>query len=305
VAAVAVNALPSVVAIFNNFEAQGDLESGSAGGAGVIIDERGYILTAAHLVEIPGELFVLMNNGEVRPGRLVGHDAPFTDVAIVQVEGGGLTAAQVGDSARLAPGQPLVVIGSPDIDYFNSVTTGVVSAVGRRKYLRGIWAEDLIQTDAAINVGNSGGPLFTLDGEMVGINTFRDTGGTGGDFLFGISFAVSSRTFAPIVQSIINTGSFPRPYLGVDFQDLTPDIAAELNLSQTEGAVIQSVTPGSPGEQAGLQAGDIVTMFGDIPLNPQIGLLNALGATVPDAEVSVQLLRDGEPLTLDVQLEPR
>jgi S1-C subfamily serine protease len=303
VANVAVGALPSVVAIINNFEAGSEFGDGSAGGAGVIIDERGYVLTVAHLVEIPGELFVLMNNGEVRPGHLVAHDAPFTDVAVVQIDGGGLTAAEIGDSARLVPGQTLVAIGSPDIDYYNSVTTGVVSAVGRRKYLRGIWNEDLIQTDTAINVGNSGGPLLTLNGEVVGINTFRDTGGE--DPLFGIAFAVSSRTFVPIVQSMIATGSFPRPYLGVDFRDLNPDVAAELNISETQGALVGTVTPDSPAERAGLQEGDIVTTFGQIPLSPQVGLLNALGATLPDANVSVQLLRDGQPLTLDVQLEPR
>ena len=303
VAEVAVRALPSVVAIINNFEAESEFGEGSGGGAGVIIDERGYVLTVAHLVEIPGELFVLMNNGEVRPGRLVAHDAPFTDIAVVQIEGGGLTAAEVGDSALLAPGQTLVAIGSPDIDYYNTVTTGVVSAVGRRKYLRGIWNEDLIQTDTAINVGNSGGPLLNLNGEVVGINTFRDTGG--GDPLFGIAFAVSSRTFVPIVQAMIATGSFPRPYLGANFRDLTAEVAAELNISQSEGALIGVVTPSSPAERAGLQEGDIITMFGQIPVNPQIGLLNALGATLPDENVSVQLLRNGEPLTLDVQLEPR
>jgi S1-C subfamily serine protease len=237
---------------------------------------------------------------------LVAHDAPFTDIAVVQVEGGGLTAAEIGDSAQLVPGQTLVAIGSPeDIDYYNSVTTGVVSAVGRRKYVRGIWNEDLIQTDAAINVGNSGGPLFTLNGEVVGINTFRDTGGTEGDLLFGIAFGVSSRTFVPIIQTMIATGSFPRPYFGANFRDLNAEVAAELNISQMEGALIGSVTPGSPAERAGLQEGDIITMFGQIPVNPQVGLLNALGATLPDENVSVQLLRDGEPLTLDVQLEPR
>lgn len=301
VAAVAVRSLPSVVAIVNQFEFEG--VPSTAGGAGVIIDDRGYILTNAHLVQIPGEIFVLMSNGEVRPGQLVSHDAPFTDVAVIQVQEGGLTPLQIGDSAQLVPGQTVVAIGSPDIDYYNSVTTGVVSGLGRRKQLTNVWFEDLIQTDAAINVGNSGGPLLTLNGEMVGLNTFRDVGAD--EPLFGISFAVSSRTFAPIAQSMIDSGSFPRPYLGVDHANLTPDVAQELNVSETEGALVRQVTPGSPAEAAGLQAGDVIKMFGEIPLSTQFGLLNALGVTEPGASVSIQVLRGGATLTLDVQLVPR
>jgi S1-C subfamily serine protease len=234
---------------------------------------------------------------------VVSHDAPFTDVAVIQVQEGGLTPLQIGDSAQLVPGQTVVAIGSPDIDYYNSVTTGVVSGLGRRKQLTNVWFEDLIQTDAAINVGNSGGPLLTLSGEMVGLNTFRDVGAD--EPLFGISFAVSSRTFAPIAQSMIDSGSFPRPYLGVDHANLTPEVAQELNVSETEGALVRQVTPGSPAEAAGLQAGDVIKMFGEIPLSTQFGLLNALGVTEPGASVSIQVLRGGATLTLDVQLVPR
>jgi S1-C subfamily serine protease len=302
---VAARALPSVVAIINEFQAQEDLglDAGTAGGAGVVVDDRGFILTNAHLVQIPGDLYVLLPNGEVRPGQLVSYDAPFTDVAVIQIEQGGLTPIDIGDSAELVPGQTVVAIGSPDIDYYNSVSAGVVSAVGRRKRLANVWLEDLIQTDAAINVGNSGGPLLNLDGEMVGLNTFRDLGAD--DPLFGISFAISSRVFAPIAQSMIENGVFPRPYLGVDFEDITPDVADEMDLGDTQGTLIQSVTAGGPADVAGMQVGDIVTKFGDIPLSSQFGLLNALGVTAPDAALSLEVLRDGQPMTLDVQLEPR
>ena len=301
VAEVAASALPSVVAIVNQFEFEG--QQNTAGGAGVVVDERGYILTVAHLVQIPGEIFVLLNNGEVRSGRLISHDAPYTDLAVVQVEGGGLTPLPIGDSAQLSLGQTLVAIGSPDIDYFNSVTTGVVSGLGRRKQLTNVWFEDLIQTDAAINVGNSGGPLLTLNGEVVGLNVFRDTGAE--DALFGISFAASSRVFVPIVQSMIDTGSFPRPYLGVDHVNLTPEVAQEQNVTEIEGALIRQVTAGSPAEAAGLQPGDVIKMFGEIPVSTQFGLLNALGVTEPGARVSIQVLRGGAMVTLDVQLVPR
>jgi S1-C subfamily serine protease len=302
VAEVAAKALPSVVAIINQF-VQDNGQEATAGGAGVIVDDRGYVLTNAHLVQIPGDLFVLMNNGDVRPGQLVAQDAPFTDIAVIQIQGGGLQAIDIGDSAALVPGQTVVAIGSPDIDYYNSVTAGVVSALERRKRLGNVWLEDLIQHDAAINVGNSGGPLLNLDGEMVGMNTFRDVGAD--DPLFGISFAISSRVFAPIAQTMIQTGSFPRPYFGVDFVDLTEEAAAEQNVSETEGTLVTGVTEGSPAEAAGIQVGDVIKTFDDIPLSSQFGLLNALGVTAPDAGLSIQVVRDGETLTLDVQLEPR
>lgn len=305
VPAVVSRALPSVVAIINELENQGeDGPSGTAGGAGVIVDERGYILTNAHLVQLPGRVFVLLSSGEVRPANVVSHDAPFTDVGVVKIDPGGLQALPVGDSNNLQVGETVIAIGSPDIDYYNSVSRGVVSGLQRRKQLGNVWLEDLIQTDAAINVGNSGGPLLNLRGEVVGLNTFRDLGG-GEDPLFGISFAISSRIFAPIVQSMIANGSFPRPHLGVDFVDLTPEVAQERGLEQSDGALIEAVTPGSPADAAGVQAGDIVTHVGEIPLSSQFGLLNALGVTAPTEQVTVQVLREGQTIDLDVQLEPR
>lgn len=303
VASAVARALPSVVAIINQFEAQTDLEAGVVGGAGVVVDEQGFILTNAHLVSLPGELFVLFGNGEVRDAQLISHDGPFTDIAIIKVAEGGLTSIDIADSATLQQGQSILAIGSPDIDYFNSVSRGVVSALERRKQVGDIWYEDLIQTDTAINVGNSGGPLLNLDGEMVGLNTFRDVGTD--DLLFGISFAISSRTFAPIAQSMIVSGSFPRPFFGVGFVDLTPALAEEMSLTETQGALVQEVSAGSPAEAAGVQPGDVVTMFGEIPLSSQFGLLNALGITPPDIAISIEVLRAGEPITLDVELEPR
>jgi S1-C subfamily serine protease len=297
-------ALPSVVAIINELDLTADNPGGgTAGGAGVIIDSRGFVLTNAHIVVLPGKLFVILNDGSVRPATVVSNDAPFTDLAVIQVQGGGLRSLPLADSAQLTPGQTVVAIGSPDIDYFNSVSVGVVSGVQRRKQLGNVWLEDLIQTDAATNVGNSGGPLLNLNGEVVGINTFRDVGG--GDPLFGISFAISSRTFAPIAQSIISSGKFPRPYFGVEHTDLTDEVAASLGTTQTAGALIRSVTGSSPAQKAGLRAGDIVTSIGSVQLSPQLGLLNALASVGASDNVDVRILRGGQAQTLKVQLEPR
>jgi S1-C subfamily serine protease len=306
VAQVASQAVSSVVAIINEYEAQGDEPGGTAGGAGVIIDERGYILTNAHIVLLPGSLFVILNDGSVRPATVVSHDAPFTDVAVIQVQGGGLKALSVADSAKLTLGQTLIAIGSPDIDYFNSVSVGVVSGLQRRKQLApgAAWLEDLIQTDAAINVGNSGGPLVDLNGQVVGINTFRDTGG--GDPLFGISFAIPSRTFGPIADAMIRTGKFPRPYFGVEHTDLTEETANAKGLkADTQGAYLDNVLADSPASAAGLRAGDIVTKIGSFDVTPSFTLLSALGQTQPSANVDVAILRNNQPMTLKVQLRPR
>ncbi|HEY7465570.1 MAG TPA: trypsin-like peptidase domain-containing protein, partial [Dehalococcoidia bacterium] len=305
VAQVAARAVSSVVAIINEYEAQGDEPAGTAGGAGVIIDERGYILTNAHIVLLPGTLFVILNDGSVRPATVVSHDAPFTDVAVVQMQGGGLQALDVGDSAELSLGQTVIAIGSPDIDYFNSVTVGVVSGLQRRKQLGNVWLEDLIQTDAAINVGNSGGPLVDLNGQVVGLNTFRDEGG-GPDPLFGISFAIPSRTFGPIADAMIRTGEFPRPYFGVEHTDLTEETATAKGLkADAQGAYLESVLADGPASAAGLRAGDIVTKIGQFDVTTAFTLLSALGQTQPSANVDVTILRNNQPMTLKVQLRPR
>jgi len=303
VAQAAARALPSVVAIINEYEPQGDDPGGTAGGAGVIIDERGFVLTNAHIVVLPGNLFVILSDGSVRPAALVSHDAPYTDIAVIQIQSGGLRALTVANSADLVPGQAVLAIGSPDIDYFNSVSVGVVSGLERRKQLGNVWLEDLIQTDAATNVGNSGGPLLNLDGQIVGINTFRDLGG--GDPLFGISFAISSRIFVPIVDSMIRTGGFPRPYFGVEHTDLDEEVAQSKGLTQTNGAVLENVFADSPASAAGLRAGDIVTKIGTFDLTPQFTLLSALGLTPASANVDVTVLRNNQPLTVKVQLRPR
>lgn len=304
IAQVTARAYPAVVAIINEFAPQGEEPGGTAGGAGVVIDERGFILTNAHIVIIPGNLFVILSDGSVRPATLVSHDAPFTDIALIQVQSGGLRALSLADPSALALGQTVIAIGSPDIDYYNSVSVGVVSGVERRKQLGNIWLEDLIQTDAAINVGNSGGPLLDLNGQIVGINTFRDTGM--GDPLFGISFAISSRVIRPIIDAILRGGAFPRPYLGVEHTDLDEEVAATRGLSpDATGALLENVFSDSPASAAGLRPGDIVTKVGMFEVNPQFTLLSALGATQPNASVDVAILRNNQPMMLKVQLRPR
>ncbi|MPZ50613.1 MAG: trypsin-like serine protease [Dehalococcoidia bacterium] len=300
VAQVAARAMPSVVAIINELSAQ---PGSIAGGAGVIIDERGFILTNAHIITEPGKLTVLLANGEARPATIVSHDAPFTDLAVLRVPAGGLRPLALGDSETLRPGQTVMAIGSPDIDYMNSVTTGVVSAVHRRKALRGVWAEDLIQTDTAINVGNSGGPLINLRGQIVGLISFRDIGRE--DPLFGISFAISSRTILPIARAMIDEGKFPRPYFGIDHQNVDDELIQTSNLRVDHGALVRRVIDGSPAQKAGIQTGDILLRLGRNDITEQLPFINALAQVGLDERLPVQLWREGRVMAVEMEITPR
>ena len=157
--------------------------------------------------------------------------------------------------------------------------------------LRGVFLEDLIQTDAAINLGNSGGPLINLRGEVVGVITFRDDGGD--DDLRDISFAISSRTFRPIVEAMIGKGSFPRPYFGIDHQN------------GSRGALVQKVFDSSPAEKAGIKAGDVILRIGRNDVNQELLFLNALALAGTSGRVPVQVLREGRTLDLTVELAAR
>jgi S1-C subfamily serine protease len=286
-------ALPGVVIVVNEIAPQGSNPGGIGAGAGFVVDDRGFIVTNEHIVREPGKLTVVLSNGERRSATLVSTDAPFTDLAVVRVPAGRLTVLPIGSSEALRPGEPVVAIGSPDIDYNNSVTAGVVSATQRRKNLNGVFLEDLIQTDAAINVGNSGGPLINLRGEAVGLITFRDIGGDGEDALAGISFAISSRTFEPIVAAMIRNGKYPRPYFGIDHQN------------GSRGALVQRVYESSPADKAGIKTGDVVLRIGRNEVNQGLPFLNALALAGPSGRVPVQVAREGRTIDLTVELEPR
>lgn len=300
VARVVEKALPAVVIVIN------ELPSGDvAGGAGVIIDDRGFVLTNEHVVRDQGKLSVVLNDGERRPATIVSNDAPFTDLAVLRVGGGGLQALRFGDSAALAPGATVIAIGSPDFDYQNTVTVGVVSGLERRKRFGEIVFEDLIQTDAAINSGSSGGPLLNLRGEVVGLVTFRDIGGEPDDPLFGVSFAASSRTLRPIVQSIIERGSYPRPYFGIEHVDLDAETARRLGVPATKGALVRRVIGGSPADKAGIRAGDVILRLGQSELSESLPFLNALARQGVNARVVVQVLRDGRTLEATAEVTPR
>jgi 2-alkenal reductase len=308
IAQVAEAASSSVVTIFNEGEPR--VENGLTvttvnTGSGVIIDSRGFIVTNEHVIRAPGTLSVLLQTGEQRPAVVVSHDAPFTDLAVLQIPEGGLRPLAFGDSAELEVGQTVLAIGSALYEFGNSVTAGIVSGLGRRYLREGIYMEDLIQTDAAVNTGNSGGPLVTLEGRMVGMvaNVVRRIDGA--ENVQGISFAISTRTIAPIIDSILRTGSFPRPYFGVEHVDLDVPTAAELGVGVSRGALVQDVLEDSPADEAGLQAGDVILTLGGAEINEGFTFLNTLAVVAPDERVPVSFLRGEDVMQTSVQLVPR
>jgi serine protease Do len=298
----------SVVTVFNEGEPR--VENGLTvstvnSGSGVIIETAGFVVTNEHVVTEPGTLSVVLSNGEQRPAVLVSHDAPFTDIAVLQIPEGGLMALPFGDSAELQVGQTVLAVGSALYEYGNSVSYGIVSGLGRRYLRAGIFMEDLIQTDAAINTGNSGGPLVTLDGRMIGMvsNVVRTVGGT--ENVHGISFAISTRTMAPILDSILRTGTFPRPDFGIEHTDLDVPTAAQRGLSVPRGALVESVVSGSPAEEAGIQQGDVILAVAGREIDEAFTFLNTLAIVAPDERVSVDLLRGEDVMQISVQLVPR
>ncbi len=287
--------LPAVVTVINEITPSAEYpQGGVGGGAGVIVDERGFVMTNAHIVSLPGTYTVILNNGEERRATLVSSDAPFTDVAVLRIQGGGLTALEFGDSAALRQGDTVMALGSPDIDYRNSVSSGIVSGLERRKLLGDIWLEDLVQFDAAINVGNSGGPIVNLEGEIIGMSTFRDVGGDE-EILFGISFALSSRHLQPIVSAIIDKGKYARPYFGIEHQDIDDSMSLPANTPRV-GAVVTRVIPGSPAQAAGLRAGDVLLRLGRTAIDDENTFLNALGQVPAAGRVQVHYWREGREL---------
>ncbi len=212
---------------FNPFMGQ-QTSQASVSGSGVFISPEGYILTNNHVVEGTDSLHVILSDGSQQVATIVGTDI-YSDIAVLKVEGEVPAVAVLGNSDLLSPGETVIAIGSPLGDFMNTVTVGVVSATGRSlDTSQGYQIEGLVQTDAAINQGNSGGPLVNLAGEVIGINTYIVRSSGSGTVAEGLGFSIPSNTAATVAQQIISQGYFTRPYLGVSFQSITPEIACHV-----------------------------------------------------------------------------
>ena len=296
---------PAVVTVINR-SAQG-----IGSGSGVIVSAEGYIITNNHVVEGGRALAVVFADNSRREAELIGTD-PLNDIAVIRVAGELPAVATIGDAATLQPGETVLAIGSPLGNFRNSVTSGVVSALNRSVGSM----EGLIQTDAAINSGNSGGPLINLRGEVVGINTLV----VRNDFDFsmgsapveGLGFAVPSTIFRNVADQLIATGEVRYPFLGVRYIAIDGDIAAELNLPVQNGALIQSgrngqpaVEPGSAADRAGIRDGDLIVAVDGTRLDYNTSLRQLLLRYAPGDKVTVTVLRDNQEIVLDVTLGQR
>jgi S1-C subfamily serine protease len=278
-------------------------------GSGVIYRDDGYIVTNNHVVKGATELNVAFADGTTEPAQVVGRD-PRTEMAVIRVDRNDLPAAKFNEDEDLVVGQLAVAIGSPS-GFESTVTSGVISGIGREfpaEFTGGDPAAtsaltDLIQTDAAISPGNSGGALADRDGEVIGINVAylppSDTGAV------NIGFAIPSDTAASVADQLIETGKVSSAYLGIGTTDLSPEDAERFGLPVESGAIVEQVEPGSGADAAGVRRGDIIVRLGNDPIDNAGDLFGALRDYQPGDTVELTVFRDGEELTLDVTLGER
>lgn len=260
-------------------------------GSGFIISGDGYVLTNAHVVEGADEVFVTLTDKREFKAKIIGADRR-TDVALVKIEGANLPRLTMGDSTKLRVGEWVIAIGSP-FGLENTVTAGIVSANSRDTgdYL------PLIQTDVAVNPGNSGGPLINMRGEVIGINSqiYSRSGG-----YMGISFAVPIGEAMRVAEQLKSTGRVIRGRIGVQIGEVTKDVAESLGLPRSQGALVARVEPGSPAEKAGVEAGDIITAYNGTTIEKSGDLPRLVGNTKPGSKSSLTVLRKGQKRDLSV-----
>ena len=262
-------------------------------GSGFVITTDGYILTNAHVVQSADEITVRLTDKREFKAKVIGSDRR-TDVALIKIEAAGLPVVKFGDPARLRVGEWVVAIGSP-FGFDNTVTAGIVSAKGRSLPQENF--VPFIQTDVAVNPGNSGGPLFNMRGEVVGINSqiYSRTGG-----FMGLSFAIPIDVANDIAQQLRTTGKITRGRIGVVIQPVTKELADGFGLPKPVGALVNSVEKGGPAEKAGIEAGDVIMRFDGKPIASSEDLPRIVGSTRPGAKVTAQVWRN--KATRDVQV---
>ncbi|MEE2526274.1 Do family serine endopeptidase [Hyphobacterium sp. HN65] len=261
-------------------------------GSGFIIDPSGIVVTNNHVIEDADEIEVTLTDGRTLPAELVGRD-PVTDLAVLRIlsTSENFPAVAFGDSDAARVGDWVIAIGNP-FGFGGSLTAGVISARGRDVGGR---YDDYIQSDVSINTGNSGGPLFNLDGDVIGINTliYSPTGAS-----VGISFSIPSTIAERVVGQLIEYGETRRGYLGVSAQRVTSEMAESIGMSRPRGAIVRSIVAGGPAAQAGLQVGDIVLTFDTFEIADDRVLSRLAAESEVGQQVRIEILRRGEPLTL-------
>jgi len=265
-------------------------------GSGVIVSADGYILTNNHVVAEAERITVTFHDGRALPGKLVGRD-PQSDIAVIRVEAKDLTPARIGDSSKLEVGEWVLAVGNP-FQLKSTVTAGIVSAVGRSNIGLADY-EDFIQTDAAINPGNSGGPLFNMEGKVIGINTAIVAQGQ------GIGFAIPINMAKSILADLKTKGKVTRGWLGISVQDITDDIAANLNHKSKQGALVSDVFKDDPADKAGIKVGDIITEINGKTVKDTHDLLLTIAGLKVGQKMNLKVIRDGKEMTFQVTVAER
>ena len=268
-------------------------------GSGVIVSTQGYVLTNNHVVEAADEIEVALADGRKAVAKVVGAD-PETDLAVIKIDLPNLPAITLGHSEQSSVGDVVLAIGNP-FGVGQTVTMGIVSALGRN-HLGINTFENFIQTDAAINPGNSGGALIDTNGNLLGVNTaiYSRSGGS-----LGIGFAIPVTTVKNVMESIINSGQVVRGYIGVEPQDITPELAESFGLATKTGAIIAGVVRGGPADKAGVRPGDILVAVEGKQVSDTTEMMNLIAQLTPGARAKVTVMRKSAQSTLDVTIGKR
>lgn len=272
----------------------GEAPTGSVG-SGFIISEDGYVLTNAHVIANTTEVLVKLTNKNQYRAKVIGAD-PYTDVALLKIDAKDLPHVIIGNPVQTLPGEWVAAIGAP-FGFESSVTVGVVSAKGR--LLPSGSYVPFIQTDVAVNPGNSGGPLFNTRGEVIGINSqiYSQTGG-----YMGIAFAIPIDIAMEIVKQLRDTGQVQRGRIGVQLQELSQQLAQAMGMEAPQGALVAAVEQGGPAAQAGIRPGDVIVSFNGEPVQTTADLARRVGSTKPGTTVSVEVMRNGGATTTKLTL---
>ena len=265
-------------------------------GSGVLVSSDGYIVTNNHVIAEAEEITVLLADNRRFKAKVVGTD-PRTDVAVIKIDAKGLPTLPWGDSSRLQVGEMVLAVGNP-FGLNQTVTMGIISAVGRA-HMGIVDYEDFIQTDAALNPGNSGGALVNLKGELIGINTaiFSQSGG-----YMGIGFAIPSNMAKGVMQSLIKHGKVIRGWMGVGIQELTEDLAKEFGVAEVKGALVTDVAPDGPAAKAGLERGDVITSFNNVSVKDATHLRSLVTDSEPGTTATLTILREKRHRDIKVTL---
>jgi len=281
-------------------DSRGGADQVASLGSGVIATADGYVLTNNHVVQAADEIAVALSDGRQVEAKLVGAD-PESDLAVLKIDARDLPVITFGRSDSLKVGDVVLAIGNP-FDVGQTVTMGIVSALGRTNLGINTF-ENFIQTDAAINQGNSGGALVDSNGHLVGINTaiFSRTGGS-----IGIGFAIPSALVVQVMDQLIKTGKVVRGYFGVEPEDVTPDLAEVLKLpTRTDGVVLKGVQRSSPAGRAGLEPGDVMLSINGQPVRNSRAMLNQISQLPPGTPARVRVSRDGKEVEVQVTVGER